>query len=202
MVSITNLTKSYDGKFLFNNLNIEIEAGIICFLSGNSGCGKSTLINLIGGLESPTSGTITVNGIDVTNKKNHLNYFKNTVGFLFQNFALLENKTVYQNLNLINKKIRTNYTIEEVLKLVNLESKINNKVYTLSGGEQQRIALARLLLKKCDLILADEPTGSLDDYNSKIVFELLNKLKNDGKTIIIVTHDDKIKNKGDVIVEL
>lgn len=85
---------------------------------------------------------------------------------------------------------------------MDLEDKINNKVYTLSGGEQQRVALARLLLKKCDVVLADEPTGSLDDYNSNIVFNLLNKLKEEGKTIIIVTPDEKVKNRGDVIIEL
>ena len=118
------------------------------------------------------------------------------------NFALIENKTVEQNLELIRKGSRTNYTIEEVLERVGLGSKRNSKVYTLSGGEQQRVALARLFLKKCDIILADEPTGSLDAKNAQIIMDILLSLNAEGKTVIIVTHDQKIKDKAQRVIEL
>ena len=118
------------------------------------------------------------------------------------NFALIENKTVEQNLELIRKGSRTNYTIEEVLERVGLGSKRNSKVYTLSGGEQQRVALARLFLKKCDIILADEPTGSLDAKNAQIIMDILLSLNAEGKTVIIVTHDRKIKDKAQRVIEL
>ena len=131
-----------------------------------------------------------------------MEYFRSIVGFLFQNFALIESKTVKQNLELIRQGSRTNYTIEEVLERVGLESKLNSKVYTLSGGEQQRVALARLFLKKCDIILADEPTGSLDAKNAQIIMDILLSLNAEGKTVIIVTHDQKIKDKARRVIEL
>ncbi|WP_303826430.1 ATP-binding cassette domain-containing protein, partial [Ruminococcus flavefaciens] len=124
------------------------------------------------------------------------------VGFLFQNFALIENKTVLENLSIIKKKCRTNLSIEEALQRVGLADKINEKVYTLSGGEQQRIALARLMLKRCNVILADEPTGSLDRKNANAVMDILHTLHQEGKTIVLVTHDELIKKEGTRLIEL
>lgn len=170
--------------------------------SGKSGCGKTTLLNIIGGIETIDEGEILVNGINITQKKNLLYYFRNKVGFLFQNFALIENKTVKENLKLVRKESRTKISIEEALKSVGLEDKINNKIYTLSGGEQQRIALARLMIKKCSIILADEPTGSLDKENTDIILEILKENRKQGKIIIVVTHDDYVKKAGDRIIEL
>ena len=126
----------------------------------------------------------------------------NKVGFLFQNFALIENKTVLQNLELVKKDARTDCSIDNALECVGLLSKKSNKVYTLSGGEQQRLALARLFLKKCDIILADEPTGSLDRKNADIVLNLLLELNAKGKTVLLVTHDERIKKAGKRVVEL
>lgn len=130
-------------------------------ISGESGCGKSTLLNMIGGIETPDKGSIIVNGL-MWQKRKKQKYFKEVVGFLFQNFALLENKTVKENLEIIKKSGRTDISINEALEKVGLQKVINKKVYQLSGGEQQRVALARLMLKKCSIVLADEPTGSLD----------------------------------------
>lgn len=121
---------------------------------------------------------------------------------MFQNFALVENKTVKENLKMVRKESRTQVSIEEALKSVGLEDKVNNKIYTLSGGEQQRIALARLMIKKCSIILADEPTGSLDRENTDIVLEILEKNHQQGKTIIVVTHDEYVKKRGERIIEL
>lgn len=202
MIEGINITKKFDDLVLFQNYNFSIEdQGFVCF-SGASGTGKTTLLNMIGLIEPIDSGTLKINGIEYKTNKQKMEYFRTVVGFLFQNFALIENKTVEQNLELIREDSRTDYSIEEVLERVGLTSKLNSKVYTLSGGEQQRIALARLFLKKCDIILADEPTGSLDAKNAQIIMDILHAMNLEGKTIIIVTHDQKIKDRAKVVIEL
>jgi putative ABC transport system ATP-binding protein len=202
MIEIINLSKKFDDKILFSNFNLRIADGDFVIFSGPSGCGKTTLLNMIGAIEKIDNGEIIVDSIDIKNKRNHLNYFRTKIGFLFQNFALIDNKTVKENLRLIRKNCKTNLSIEEALKIVGLDEKSNNKVYTLSGGEQQRVALARLMLKKCDIILADEPTGSLDKNNAEIVLNILNKLNEQGKTILLVTHDEDVKKQGNRVVNL
>ncbi len=202
MIELTNVKKSFDSKPLFQNLNLKIEKGEFVVFSGPSGCGKTTLLNMIGALEPFQGGSIRVAGMDVTKRKNQLQYYSDVVGFVFQNFVLIEDKTVRQNLELVRPKSRTNISIEKALELVKLGDKLDSRVYTLSGGEQQRVALARLLIKKCDLILADEPTGSLDRQNAKMVMDILKILHKYGKTIILVTHDEEIKRAGDRIIEL
>ncbi len=129
-------------------------------------------------------------------------FYRDIVGFLFQNFALLENKTVRKNLSMIKKSGRTEISVKEALDRVGLAKEENKKVYKLSGGEQQRVALARLMIKKCNLILADEPTGSLDRDNSKMVMEILHSLHKMGKTVIIVTHDQNIVDKETFVIKL
>ncbi|GLB61478.1 ATP-binding cassette domain-containing protein [Cytobacillus sp. NCCP-133] len=202
MIEIKKLTKKFDEKILFSNFNLTIDDGDFVIFSGPSGCGKTTLLNMIGAIEKIDIGEITVNGIDIKNKRNHLNYFRTKIGFLFQNFALVDNKTVKENLKLIRKDCKTNLSIEEALRIVGLNEKLNKKVYTLSGGEQQRVALARLMLKKCEIILADEPTGSLDKDNAETVLNILKQLNKQGKTIILVTHDEEIKKQGSRVVNL
>lgn len=202
MIEIKHLYKKYGNKQIFNDLNITISDGEFVILIGESGCGKTTLLNIIGALESPERGEILVNGIDITKRKNQKKYFENTVGFLFQNFALIENKSVRKNLELVPPKNRTEITIAKALELVGLENNENDMVYTLSGGEQQRLALARLMIKKCDIILADEPTGSLDTKNTQIVLNILRELNRHGKTILLVTHDERIINSGERVIKL
>ncbi|MEC2304547.1 MULTISPECIES: ATP-binding cassette domain-containing protein [Heyndrickxia] len=202
MIQIRNLTKKFNEKTLFSNFNLDIESGDFVIVSGPSGCGKTTLLNMIGAIEKFDGGTIIVDGIDIKNKKNHLHYFRTKIGFLFQNFALVDHKTVKDNLKLIRKDCKTNLSMEEALALVGLKNKINQKVFTLSGGEQQRVALARLMLKKCDIILADEPTGSLDKKNAEAVLNILKQLNRQGKTIILVTHDETLKKQGNRVVNL
>lgn len=201
MIKINEICKKYDEKVLFQNYSLEIPDGSFVIIRGDSGSGKSTLLNMIGGIEYPDSGSIIVNGFDVSKKKKQ-KYFSEVVGFLFQNFALLENKTVLENLNLIKKTGRTDVSIDEALKKVGLEKEKNKKVYKLSGGEQQRVALARLMIKKCSVLLADEPTGSLDKKNSEIVMKILHDLNRQGKTVIVVTHDDNIIEKEDMVIYL
>lgn len=202
MIQIKNLYKKFEEKILFENYNLQINKGDFIIFSGKSGCGKTTLLNMIGALEPFDNGKIIVDGLDISKKSNHLKYFRYNVGFLFQNFVLIENKTVLQNLNLISKNMRENISIDDVLNRVGLKDKKNNKVFTLSGGEQQRIALARLMLKKCNLILADEPTGSLDSQNANEVMSILKNLNKEGKTVIVVTHDEKIKNSEKKVIHL
>lgn len=161
MIIIRGLNKAFGEKIIFSNFNLEIPDGSFVVISGDSGSGKSTLLNMIGGIEKPDSGSIIIEGLNITRLKNKT-VFADTVGFLFQNFALLENKTVKENLSLIKKSSRTKVSLKEALNRVGLSKEVNKKVYQLSGGEQQRVALARLMMKKCSVVLADEPTGSLD----------------------------------------
>lgn len=200
MIKIEHLNKSFGEKQIFNDYNLEIPKGDFVVISGNSGCGKTTLLNMIGGLEQPDSGKIIVDGFDVTSGKNKKKYFKDVIGFLFQNFALLENKTVLQNLEIIQKQGRSDITVDEALERVGLAGMKKKKVFTLSGGEQQRLALARLMVKRCSLVLADEPTGSLDSGNSDIVMEILHDLNKMGKTVLIVTHNQKIVQEGKSVI--
>lgn len=196
MIEIRHLYKSFDDKQLFSDLNLTIQDGEFVVFWGESGCGKTTLLNMIGSLEKIDSGEILVNHKDIFNRKNQREYLRNEVGFLFQNFALIESKTVRGNLNMVKKQIRSEYTVEQALEYVGLSDVIDKQVYKLSGGEQQRVALARLMLKKCTVILADEPTGSLDPNNADKVMELLKSFNKMGRTIILVTHVEQYKRMG------
>ncbi len=203
MIKFEKVSKAFGEHILFCGLTFEIADGEFVIFSGASGCGKTTLLNMIGGLEKLSGGTILVDGIDISKRSNQLEYFRSKVGFLFQNFALVENKTVRQNLELVRKKNRSEVSIEQAVERVGLSDKLDAKVYTLSGGEQQRIALARLMVKKCDLILADEPTGSLDKANAEKIMQILKALNTDqGKTVIMVTHDEELKRQGSRVIEL
>ena len=203
MIILDDVSKSFGEHVLFNGVTFEIKDGDFVVFSGSSGCGKTTMLNMIGGLEPLSSGKITVDGLDISKRKGKLEYFRTKVGFLFQNFALVEHKTVKQNLELVRKKNRSDISIGQALEKVGLADKINAKVYTLSGGEQQRVALARLMVKKCDIILADEPTGSLDKANAEKIVSILRDLNENGhKTVIMVTHDEELKKQGKTLIEL
>lgn len=202
MIEGINLCKSYGDHIILDKFNFKINDGeCVCF-SGKSGTGKTTLLNMIGLLESYDQGELLIDGKLYGNNRDKRQFYREKVGFLFQNFALIDNKTVEDNLELIKKSYRTGYSVKEVLEIVGLEDKLESKVYTLSGGEQQRVALARLYLKQCDLILADEPTGSLDSENAQTVLKMLFDLNAKGKTLIIVTHDEDVKKRVGRIIDL
>ncbi len=202
MIQINNLYKRFDEKVLFEDFSIDIPDGDFLAFAGNSGCGKTTMLNMIGALEKPDKGKIIVDATDIYIRKNQRGYFSEKVGFLFQNFALVESKTVRQNLDFVQRKYRNDLTIKEALEIVGIADKVDTKVYKLSGGEQQRVALARLMLKKCDIILADEPTGSLDDGNAATVMDILHQMNEQGKTIILVTHNERIMEQAKRVVRL
>ncbi len=202
MIAIQNLCKRFDEKILFQDFNYTVETGDFVVFCGESGCGKTTLLNMIGCLEKPDSGSIVIDGTDIWQCKKKRELFAYKLGFLFQNFALLEEKTAWQNLQIIQKKARTEKSIEQVLSEVGLLDKKDTEVYKMSGGEQQRLALARLMLKKCDIILADEPTGSLDEQNADMVMEILHHMNLTGKTVVLVTHNTNIIAREERVVHL
>lgn len=202
MIELKGISKAYDNKILYKGLDLKINDGEFVVFSGKSGCGKTTLLNIIGGLEKPDAGEVWVDSKNIYTTKNKLKYYQTKVGFLFQNFALVEKKSVEENLDLVYTKSRNNVSFKEALEEVGLLDKINTKVYKLSGGEQQRVALARLMIKKCDIILADEPTGSLDKENADEVMRIIKEMNKKGKTIIMVTHSDEYKSLADRVIKL
>lgn len=201
-INVEKISKKYDGKYIIKDLSLSISKGEIVAICGPSGCGKTSLINMIGLLSEADAGTITIDGKKVT-KKQRLDLYRNKISFLFQNFALVDDWTVRANLEValpFSKSKKED--ISKVLSFVKLEDKIESKIHSLSGGEQQRVALARLILQDNDIILADEPTGSLDNKNRDLVFSILKKLRADGKTIVIVTHDLELARACDRIITL
>ena len=205
MIEIKNLNKKINDKVIFNNLNLTIEDGEMLAISGASGSGKTTLLNILGKLDKEYDGNII---IDNKNLKTitQTNYLRNTIGYLFQNYALADNLTVTRNLD-FSLKYSDDKSLEakeNALEMVGLDPKeyLNKKIYTLSGGEQQRVALARIILKRGNIVLADEPTGNLDRNNSNKVMEILKALQKQGRTIIIVTHDESLAAQCDDIIRL
>ena len=195
MIIIRGLNKAFGEKIIFSNFNLEIPDGSFVVISGDSGSGKSTLLNMIGGIEKPDSGSIIIEGLNITRLKNKNSFFADTVGFLFQNFALLENKTVKENLSLIKKSSRTKVSLKEALNRVGLSKEVNKKVYQLSGGEQQRVALARAIINRPPILLADEPTGNLDPDTAWDIMELIQEINRNGTTVVISTHAKEIVDK-------
>ena len=198
-IEIVNVTKKYGSKEIFTDLNLTFEAGKSYALIGGSGSGKSTLLNIIGRLEKIDSGKVLVDKQDIWKTKERT-YFKNTIGYVFQNYSLIENKTVYDNLKLLNKDKKI---ISEILEKVGLSTDyLKHKIYELSGGQAQRVAIARMLMKPRKIILADEPTGALDsEIGNEIINLLLSEAaKND--YVIIATHDPAVYSKVDVIVDI
>lgn len=202
MIALENITKKFGDHVLFDQFSLEIPEGSFLVIAGKSGCGKTTLLNMIGGLEQPDQGRILIDGKEIRSRRRMRNFFTYRVGFLFQNFALLEDETVLENLNLVQKHARAAISAEQALEQVGLLEKRDAKVYQLSGGEQQRVALARLMYKQCSIILADEPTGSLDAENARVVLQILHQLNDQGKTIVLVTHSEKIMDAEPNVLRL
>ena len=198
-IDLLNVSKSFGSKKIFTDLNLIFESGKSYALIGGSGSGKSTLLNIIGRLEKIDSGNVLVDKQDIWKIKERT-FFKNTVGYVFQNYSLIENKTVYDNLKLITKDKKT---ITDVLEKVGLSSDyLHQKIYELSGGQAQRVAIARMLMKPRKIILADEPTGALDgEIGKEIIRLLLNEIAED-KYVIIATHDPAVYNEVDVIIDM
>lgn len=206
LIQLRNIKKKFKDKIIFDDFNLDIEAGDFVVIIGKSGSGKSTLLNLLGLLDTPDSGTVTIaNETNVrpfsTRAQKLLHH---QIGYLFQNFALVDDKTVRYNLQLAftHKSKENAMLMSDTLNRVGLKGFESKRVYQCSGGEQQRIALARLMLKNSAIVLCDEPTGSLDVENKEIVIKLLQELNREGKTLIVVTHDPDFLDYANKVVNL
>ena len=199
MIQFTNVVKTYQqGNNALNGATMQIEDGEFVFLIGPSGSGKSTIIKMITGELKPTSGTVHVNGYSLERiRKREIPYLRRTVGVVFQDFRLIDKMTVYENVAFAmrvigarEKEIRER--VPDVLELVGLESKMNRHPNEMSGGEQQRLAIARALVNNTSTIIADEPTGNLDPERSFEIMALLQEINNLGTTVLVVTHDQNL----------
>lgn len=207
MIKVEHLTKKFKEKVIFEDINCTLETGKTYAIVGKSGAGKTTFLNVLSGLEQPSSGKVVITDLTV-NGKNRKKLYRTTFGFIFQNFGLIDTETVKQNLELglVNQKLtkgQKSKRMQSALKQVGMEKiPFNQKVYTLSGGEQQRIALARILLKTPKVIFADEPTGSLDSENSQVVLKTLLNNFDPAATIVIATHDPSVWQECDYLIKI
>ena len=208
MIELQHIWKQFGSRIIFSDLNLNFQSGMVYALIEDSGCGKTTLLNMLAKLETFDKGEIIYKGKSLTSLKNE-EFYRNELGYLFQNFGLLESQTIRENLELgligkkQNKKQEKERLLLQALQAVRLDYlSLNQKIYELSGGEAQRVALAKIILKDPPLILADEPTASLDPKNSKEIMEILLELRNANRTIIIATHNPSIWKMADQVIHL
>lgn len=206
-VELKQVCKAYGHDLVLENVDLKIEDNEFVLIDGESGSGKSTLLNLMGLLDAPDQGEILLHGQKLprpyTGKAQEI--LKNEIGWLFQNYALIQDRTVEFNLKSVLSPASPDQhrkLMEKTLEIVGLQGALHKKVCTLSGGEQQRTAIARLLLKPCSVVLADEPTGSLDEMNRDRMIRLLKIMQKKGKTVIVVSHDPVFQQAVDRTVHL
>ncbi|MBQ2472844.1 MAG: ABC transporter ATP-binding protein [Lachnospira sp.] len=211
MIDIKGLTKVFkDGdynKVALDDINLKINDGEMVSIMGPSGSGKSTLLNIIACFDDVSKGEVYINDNNITSlkKRKKEKFRRDNISFIFQDYALLENFTCYENveLPLLINKVRSRKTKTlSLLEKMNLLEEKNKKINKLSGGQRQRVAIARALALDTNLILADEPTGALDQKMGEEVTDILRSINKEGKTVIIVTHDEKVANKTDRIIKL
>lgn len=210
LLEIRNLKKYY-GKGesqvkALDDISFDVYKGEMLVLLGNSGCGKSTLLNIIGGMDSPTDGQVLLNGVDITGYKDKelTKYRKEKIGFIFQFYNLLPDLTALENVRMSLPKKDQDHLAEKTLELVGLgDQKMKQYPSQMSGGEQQRVSIARALVKNAEIILCDEPTGALDDKTGRKILELLQDIvRKQGQTMIIVTHTTPIAGMANRVITL
>ncbi|MBF0456813.1 MAG: cell division ATP-binding protein FtsE [Nitrospirae bacterium] len=195
MIELENVSKAFGGYAALSNISLKVERGDMAFVTGPSGAGKTTLFKLLYLAEKPDEGTITIAGCNVADvKSSYIPLLRRNIGVVFQDFKLLNNKTVYDNIALtlrirgfMEREIKER--VHSVLKMVNLRHKVDNYPLTLSGGEQQRITIARSIVGEPTVMLADEPTGNLDEENEKEIMRIFKQINAKGTTILIATHN-------------
>lgn len=209
MVEFNNVTRSYKSgeheQKALDNVSLTLEKGKFVVILGPSGAGKSTLLNMLGGLDSPTSGTIRVNGTDIStlNQNELADYRASTVGFVFQFYNLIPTLTVLENVALVKEISKHPLDAGKMLAEVGLSDHAKNFPAELSGGEQQRVSIARALAKNPEILLCDEPTGALDSETGVMVLKLLLSMaRTYGKTIVVVTHNQNIAKMADVVIRV
>ena len=209
LIEFKNVNKYYGDYHALRDINLEIEKGQVVVLLGPSGSGKSTLIRTINALESIDNGTLIVNGHNVTEASaKDLVELRKEVGMVFQHFNLYPHKTVLENVTLAPIKVlgiskaEAEKTAEKFLRYVNMWDKKDSYPSMLSGGQKQRVAIARALVNNPEMIVADEPTGSLDSQSQENVLEIFKELAEAGKTVIIVTHNPEVADYADVVIKM
>jgi putative ABC transport system ATP-binding protein len=208
-IELKNIKKEYklgDVKIkAVENCSFMIEKGELVVILGPSGAGKTTILNLIGGMDNPSSGTINIDGtrIDNYNAKDLIKYRRNDIGFVFQFYNLINNLTALENVELACQICKDSLDPRTILELVGLEDRINNFPYQLSGGEQQRVAIARAIAKNPKLLLCDEPTGALDSNTGKKIIQLLQRTSREmNMTTVIITHNSVIADIADKVIHI
>ena len=208
-IIVSDLVKEYgasDNKVMANDrLSFEIEEGEFVVILGPSGAGKSTLLNILGGMDSATSGSVNVFGKEIVglDEKDLTEYRRQDIGFVFQFYNLIPNLSVLENVELANQIVKKSKDALEILKLVGLENRVNNFPSQISGGEQQRVAIARAIAKNPKILLCDEPTGALDYKTGKNILKILKEYcKNEKKTVIVITHNSSIAQTADKVIEI
>lgn len=208
-IEIKNYHKQFGNKTIFDNFNITIQAGESVAFMGESGCGKTTLLNVLGLIEPIEQGDYFLDGERApnVNTSSASKVIREKISYLFQNFALVDSFSVEENLLMAMKYVNLSQEekrlkIAEALNRVGLKGFEQKKIYEISGGEQQRVAIARLLLKPSEIILADEPTGSVDAKNRDEILTILHALNKAGKTLVIVTHDETVAKSCERVVHL
>lgn len=208
-IEVKELTKTYGIKdttiVALDGVSFELDAKELVVILGASGAGKSTLLNILGGMDYASSGTYLVNGTDITHfKDKELALFRRDhIGFVFQFYNLMPNLTAYENVKLSTLHAKDCIDPKEALKMVGLEERLNNFPSNLSGGEQQRVSIARAIVKKPDILLCDEPTGALDSKTGKSILKLLKSISESGnQSVIIVTHNANIALVADRVIRL
>lgn len=209
MIGIEKLSKSYGARTLWSGIDLTVHGGRILALTGPSGSGKSTLLNCLGLLDTATSGAVRHEGRDITRfgpRRARL-FRRDVLGYLFQDYALIENATVAANLEVVagpgrRARAAARAAVPGALDRVGLAGRAGERVARLSGGEQQRVALARLMVKRPSLVLADEPTGALDQENTTTVVKILRELADAGCAVVVATHDDYVRDACDTVYRL
>ena len=208
-IKFTDVTKSYGSGNTqidaLSNVSFEIKKGEFCVLLGSSGAGKTTLLNMLGGMDSVTSGEITLDARDISSLKGKelINYRRHEVGFVFQFYNLIPNLTALENVEIATQLCKNPLSAKDALDMVGLSDRTNNFPAQLSGGEQQRVAIARALAKNPALLLCDEPTGALDYVTGKNILKLLYDLSREhNMTVIIITHNQAIAPMADRIIKI
>ena len=200
MLELKGVTKRFGDRAIFESLDLAVEDGAFLVVTGASGSGKTTLLNVMGGLEKPDAGAVFADGHPLRGRRRTLLFHRRRAGFLFQNYALMEDATVRRNMLVAlayrkaDSRSERAAAVERALAAVGLPGVQGKKVYQLSGGEQQRVALARLTLQDPAYVFADEPTGNLDAANRDLVLGRLAALNAAGKTVVVVTHDPAVAN--------
>lgn len=203
MITLKNLSKSFGSRVLWEGLDLTVEPGRMLALVGSSGSGKTTLLNCMGLLDRPSSGRILFRDTDLTRlgSGRQRRFRRDHLGYLFQNYALIENATVRANLDVARRR-GTRPDHAAALERVGLAGREREKAHHLSGGEQQRVALARLMVKQPSLVLADEPTGALDHANGAMVVEVLRQMSGRGCAVVIATHDPAVRDACDTAFDV